>query len=106
MKKIKNIFQNKVLLMRVGAVMLFLVAAGGSFVYLNAKNAPFAKMTTTAISPTTTAAPAVVTTAKQTATTDDVQADLNGINAKSSNLDNEISGASSGLSDQQTNLTY
>jgi hypothetical protein len=43
---------------------------------------------------------------KPTASTEDVQSDLNLIKAKSSSLDAEIDGASNGLSDQQTNLTY
>jgi len=82
----------------IAVVVLFVILAG-SLTFIIIRNNQPAKKAVTTVKTTKTVA-------KPTATTDDVQADLNAINNKSSNLDGEIDSINSGLSDLQANLTY
>jgi len=83
----------------IAAVVLFVILAG-SLTFLIIRNNQTAKKAITTVKTTTKKV------TKPTATTEDVQADLNAINNKSSNLDGEIDSTNSGLSDLQANLTY
>lgn len=82
----------------IAAVVLFVILAGTLTFIIIRNNQPVKKAVTTVKT--------IKKVTKPTATTEDVQADLNAINNKSSNLDGEIDSINSGLSDLQANLTY
>ena len=98
MNKITNLFKNKKFYIVIGAIILFLLAGSGSFTYMYLKNPPIAKNANTTTNPNNIVKPTTVV--------DSFQADLNNINSKSANLDNEVNSASNGLNDSQTNLVY
>jgi len=82
----------------IAAVVLFVILAG-SLTFIIIRNKQTVKKAVTTVK-------TIKKVAKPTATTEDVQADLNAINNKSTNLDSEIDSTDSGLSDLQANLTY
>lgn len=113
MKNKKSILQNKIFIVFLG-ILLFLGSGVGTYFYLySTKGAKSTngsainstdtteKTALTGTTTTTTATPVTSST-----TNDSLQSDLNNTNTQSSNLETEINSASTGLSDQQTNLAY
>jgi hypothetical protein len=120
MKKQKNILQNKIIPIALGA-LVFLGAGSGTFFYLYSNDiASIRSKESSAISknvaPTKTATDSTVankttssidsTDSSSSTSIDSLQSDLNNVNSQTSQLDSEINSASTGISDQETNLTY
>lgn len=112
MKNKKNIFQNKIVAISLG-ILLFFGSGAGTFYYLSVNkkttsngNAINSTSSTTKSPITDTTTPTVTTPVTTSTTNDSLQSDLNNTNSQSSSLESEINSASTGLSDQQTNLTY
>lgn len=91
MNKTKKPLIEKLYFKILGALIVILIAGGGTFLYLYITDTSNIRSTSAKIS---------------TMTTTDAQSELNSINTQSSTLDSEINSASTGLNDQQTNLVY